>query len=88
MLTSAKVVLDPINTSFASSLATRLHRAVDIVLFNPPYVPTIPEEAIGAQDARDIAGAWAGGIDGMNVTDVFLEHVEVRLLRFFTYCVT
>ncbi|KAG5654028.1 hypothetical protein H0H81_008043 [Sphagnurus paluster] len=67
--------LDPINTSLAGPLARRLHRAVDVVLFNPPYVPTVPDEADDAQQARGIAGAWAGGVDGMGVTDQFLERV-------------
>ncbi|KAF5377490.1 hypothetical protein D9615_005118 [Tricholomella constricta] len=71
-----KVALDPINVTFAAPLSLRLKRSVDVILFNPPYVPTIPDEASGAQDARGIAGAWAGGVDGMNVTDVFLERVE------------
>ncbi|KAG6810534.1 hypothetical protein H0H93_014915, partial [Arthromyces matolae] len=74
-----KVVLDPINTSFALPLATRLRHSVDVILFNPPYVPTITEEASDAQDTRGISGSWAGGIDGMNVTDVFLERVEELL---------
>ncbi|KAG5648234.1 hypothetical protein DXG03_006192 [Asterophora parasitica] len=77
--TQNKVTLDPINASFASPLAQRLARNVDVILFNPPYVPTIPDEASDAQDARGIAGAWAGGVDGMNITDVFLERVEELL---------
>ncbi|KAG6866871.1 hypothetical protein C0991_008808 [Blastosporella zonata] len=76
--TQNKVVLDPINASFALPLSARLKRSVDIILFNPPYVPTIPDEMSDAQDARGISGSWAGGTDGMNVTDVFLESVEVR----------
>ncbi|KAG6869144.1 hypothetical protein C0993_012242 [Termitomyces sp. T159_Od127] len=75
--TQNKVVLDAINASFASPLMARLQRAVDIILFNPPYVPTIPEEMNDAQDTRGISGSWAGGTNGMNVTDIFLEHVEV-----------
>lgn len=60
----------------------RLCRSVDVLLFNPPYVPTPDEEAYAAQTlaprASDlIAGAWAGGEDGMGVTNLFLDHVEV-----------
>ncbi|KAG6817622.1 hypothetical protein H0H87_006250 [Tephrocybe sp. NHM501043] len=68
--------LDALNASFASPITMRLSGSVDIILFNPPYVPTVPDEASDAQDARGIAGSWAGGTAGMNVTDVFLERVE------------
>lgn len=36
------------------------------------------DEADEAQEAANIAGAWAGGHDGMAVTDMLLEQVEVR----------
>jgi release factor glutamine methyltransferase len=64
----------------------RLYRKVDVLLFNPPYVPTSSEEALHAQ-AKDVNGeentdeissAWAGGIDGMEITNKFLGDVEVR----------
>lgn len=53
---------------------------VDIILFNPPYVPTSLGEAADAQEARTIEGSWAGGSNGMQLTNVFLERVEVRVL--------
>jgi len=49
-----------------------------VILFNPPYVPTGPKEALWAQEAKNITGAWAGGVDGMQVTNDFLEIVQVR----------
>lgn len=76
----AQVSIHPINASFATPLRTRLRHSVDLVTFNPPYVPTFSDEASGAQEARGIAGAWAGGTQGMNITDLFLEHVEVRMI--------
>ncbi|KAL0072230.1 S-adenosylmethionine-dependent methyltransferase [Marasmius tenuissimus] len=76
-----KISLDPVHTSFAHPLRSRLHHSVDIVLFNPPYVPTLTDEAIDAQDATNIVGAWAGGFDGMEITNKFLDMVEVRLLH-------
>jgi len=51
--------------------------SVDVILFNPPYVPTNTEEILDAQTARGIESSWAGGLHGMNVTDLFLERVEV-----------
>ena len=64
--------------SLAGPLRARLAHAVDILLFNPPYVPTETDEADTAQQDADIAGAWAGGQDGMEVTDILLDQVEVR----------
>lgn len=49
---------------------------MDLLLFNPPYVPTVEEEAANAQHHADIAGAWAGGEDGMQVTNELLGLVE------------
>ncbi|KAF9506807.1 hypothetical protein BS47DRAFT_1304773 [Hydnum rufescens UP504] len=71
--------LDPVVTSFASPLMERLKHSVDILLFNPPYVPTSISEASAAQDVSDgvgIASAWAGGMDGMEVTNQFLAFVD------------
>lgn len=55
----------------------RLRHAVDVLIFNPPYVPTYDDEADDAQQEASIQGAWAGGKDGMQVTDVLLDQVEV-----------
>lgn len=69
-----------------------------MLLFNPPYVPTSNEEADLAQSSPEhsislesrsasstlgpIAGAWAGGEDGMNVTNILLDQVEVSYTPF------
>ncbi|KAI0374506.1 putative methylase [Pilatotrama ljubarskyi] len=73
------VPIEPILTSLTGPLRDRLWHAVDILLFNPPYVPTETDEADDAQHAANIAGAWAGGQDGMEVTDILLEQVESLL---------
>ena len=52
---------------------------VDVLLFNPPYVPTSEEEAAGGQAERDISAAWAGGPDGRVVVDRLLPDLG-RLL--------
>ncbi|KAL1737505.1 S-adenosyl-L-methionine-dependent methyltransferase [Schizophyllum commune] len=70
-----QVMLEPINASFASPLRSRLKNSVDILLFNPPYVPTESEEAYYAQSGMTLPGSWAGGTDGMQVTDLFLPDV-------------
>lgn len=74
---SSQVSIHPINANLASPLHERLRHSVDVILFNPPYVPTLHEEVQGAQSVGGIQGSWAGGPQGMSVTDVFLEHVEV-----------
>jgi release factor glutamine methyltransferase len=43
----------------------------DVVLFNPPYVPT-EESELGS---TDIEASYAGGLDGRVVTDRFLTLV-------------
>ncbi|PPQ62786.1 hypothetical protein CVT24_000480 [Panaeolus cyanescens] len=68
-----------IGTAVHTAIVQRLSGKVDVILFNPPYVPTSEEEVIEAQKYGNIGGAWAGGADGMQVTDVFLGRVE-RLL--------
>ncbi|KAI0762719.1 S-adenosyl-L-methionine-dependent methyltransferase [Fomes fomentarius] len=74
-----QVPIEPILTSLVGPLRQRLMRSVDILLFNPPYVPTDIEEADSAQQHGDIAGAWAGGLHGMGLTNILLDQVEELL---------
>jgi methylase of polypeptide subunit release factors len=79
-LTAQKqVTLDPVRTSLFSAFASRLEKSIDVILFNPPYVPTDLEEREQAQLEKGISGAWAGGADGMEVTKIFLDQVAVSL---------
>lgn len=50
-------------------------RAVDVLLFNPPYVPTdsVPE---GYTPDTALELAWAGGKDGMEVTSRVLDSLD------------
>lgn len=74
-----QVSLNPVTANLVSPLRRRLHHAVDVLIFNPPYVPTDAFEADSAQKDRNISGAWAGGLDGTVVTDVLLNQVEELL---------
>ena len=65
------VEIDVVLTDLLRSM--RVDGAIDVLCFNPPYVPT-PSEEIEPIRARGngIAAAWAGGLDGREVIDRFL----------------
>lgn len=49
-------------------------RCADLLLFNPPYVPTPDEECERGQRRRDVYASWAGGgRHGRRVIDVFMR---------------
>jgi len=73
------VEIDVVNGSFATPFYSRLCRSVDVLLFNPPYVPTPDEEAYDGQTTGEIGGSWAGGSEGTRITNIMLDQVE-RLL--------
>jgi release factor glutamine methyltransferase len=68
--------LEAIQCDLASALLPRLAGQVDVILFNPPYVPTPDEEVGGA----GIEAAWAGGVHGRRVVDRAVEQMA-QLLR-------
>jgi methylase of polypeptide subunit release factors len=74
------VALQAVVNVFMSDLINNFtDNAVDILIFNPPYVPT-PSEEVGS---TGIEAAWAGGINGREVIDRFLPMLEVSLLQIF-----
>jgi len=54
-------------------LISTIHKKVDVLIFNPPYVPT-PDEELGT---TDIVASWAGGSDGRVIIDRFIPLVQV-----------
>ena len=48
---------------------------MDIILFNPPYVPSSDEELL----SNDIEAAWAGGKDGRVIIDQFIPYIPYML---------
>lgn len=69
--------LNTINTHLLNG--TRLDGAVDILLFNPPYVPTNGGEILHSQASRHLSAAWSGGSYGMDLTERVLSDLP-RLL--------
>jgi len=63
-------------SAVASALDATGHKA-DVIVFNPPYVPTPDEEV----DASLIARAWAGGLRGRRVIDRFLPELAGSLSK-------
>ncbi|XVF38712.1 hypothetical protein REPUB_Repub20aG0125400 [Reevesia pubescens] len=74
-----------INTDIALGLENRLAGSVDVMVVNPPYVPT-PEDEVGR---GGIASAWAGGENGRSVIDKILPVADKLLSkRGWLYMVT
>ena len=63
--------VDALCADLLGPLRPRLDGAVDVLLFNPPYVPTPAEEV----ERGGIAAAWAGGERGRVVIDRVLPQV-------------
>ena len=67
-----------IQCDLASELLENLENNVDVLIFNPPYVPT-PDEEVGS--TTGIEASWAGGTDGRVVLDRALPQIA-RLLAY------
>jgi len=59
----------------ASALLTDLKGSIDVLIFNPPYVPT-PDDEVGSDG---IEASWAGGADGRVVIDRALPQIAELL---------
>ena len=56
-------------TDLTTGIEDRLKHCIDLLIFNPPYVPTDPQSGTG------IAASWAGGEDGVQVTKRFIQRI-------------
>jgi len=61
----------------AGDLHEHFRGKVDVLIFNPPYVPTDADEYKRAIQLRDISAAWAGGMDGREVLDRLLPDLSL-----------
>lgn len=67
--------LEAVECDLASALLPRCKHGVDVLLFNPPYVPT-PNDEVGG---NGIEASWAGGVNGRVVVDRAIPQI-VELL--------
>jgi len=68
---------EAVQCDLASSLLPRFEGKVDVLLFNPPYVPT-PDEEVGS---NGIEASWAGGKNGRIVVDRAIPQMAQLLRR-------
>ena len=76
--------LDCIQTDLTCGI--RLAGLIDILVFNPPYVPTASTE----YDRETLRNTWAGGCDGMETTSRLWPHLRTLLSTdgvFYLVCV-
>lgn len=64
--------VDAVRTDLISGMLPKMAKKIDILLFNPPYVPTTSEEV----HQEGISRSWAGGIHGREVIDRFLPLIQ------------
>jgi release factor glutamine methyltransferase len=76
----SRVELCLVHCNVATPLLPFLTNQVDVVICNPPYVPTPPEEVINDTAGNLITAAWAGGLHGRQVIDRIVPQM-MQLLR-------
>jgi len=72
-------MVDVVCADLASAYSPRVRHLVDVLVFNPPYVETVDQEATEAQASGSIDRAWAGGAAGMSVTNRLLAQLDTLL---------
>lgn len=73
--------LSVIQMDTLNGLMQRCKGKIDVLLFNPPYVPTIEEEERMAQKKASIEGSWAGGSSGRRLLDELLPQLSELLTK-------
>jgi len=75
--TKSEFSIQTIQCDLATELLHEHTNKIDVLLFNPPYVPTPPEEV----GSSGIEASWAGGENGRVVTDRALPQIA-QLLKY------
>eukprot|EP00037_Helgoeca_nana_P000465 m.21789 g.21789 ORF g.21789 m.21789 type:complete len:304 (+) comp10550_c0_seq1:98-1009(+) len=68
-------VVRAVESDLVTAVANEVAGKIDVLVFNPPYVVTPPEEV----GSHGIEASWAGGLDGREVTDRLLRTVPALL---------
>ena len=71
------IILEAIQCDLLSAISSRLEASIDILIFNPPYVPTPDSEVAG----NGIEASWAGGKKGRRVIDRAIPQIAKVLSR-------
>lgn len=71
--------IDNIELSESNLFSTLTGQIFDVIIFNPPYVVTPPEELSLAQTQKGIEASWAGGEHGIQVLLDFLPQALAHL---------
>mmetsp|Transcript_44164 Transcript_44164/g.86654 ORF Transcript_44164/g.86654 Transcript_44164/m.86654 type:complete len:292 (-) Transcript_44164:546-1421(-) len=74
------LLLGAVRCDLAGPLLPGIAGCVDVLLFNPPYVPTPDDEAEEGRGGG-ISAAWAGGIDGRRIVDRALPQIAALLSK-------
>jgi release factor glutamine methyltransferase len=70
-------LLETVQSDLASPLLGRCQGLMDVIIFNPPYVPTPDSEVSG----NGIEASWAGGEKGRRVTDRAIPQIAQLLSK-------
>ncbi|KAI5190286.1 release factor glutamine methyltransferase [Nematocida minor] len=71
-------------TVLRTSMIEGIKSKIDMAVFNPPYLPSERDHLKGEWIDR----SWAGGVDGMEVTNQFLDataHIRIRYVLLCQY---